>query len=382
MVQFWLDDFSSLFSLSNLNIIGNDTKTNKLNKILNLISIIIIILGLSLTILRKSPFYFGISIILLSFIILINSTVKLNNFVSTPVDLSLSNAFDTGTVLVKPVNGGNRLYLSFNLNLNKGDVIALQDIDKPTELENHVIADIKNTTDTGTPVLILLNDISGVYNPNKTKILKVSGISPNIVPPPDGNVSINNVGKDSSDPESMAIRNYPPFTLPNAGRYDWNLELSTMIPGEENTYKYQGQPFGPLKSRTSTVENPMGTVNITEYDNAPTFFGTVNVGDFTDGVSNNTIMTENQEATVSMRVDDLLFHKGNSQAQFSPMAADTIPNNQEAFAHFCYRSPTNLVNVKYGSIFVNDPEKFKLVTRLAKATGTEGGGAGGGGGRP
>jgi hypothetical protein len=75
-----------------------------------------------------------------------------------------------------------------------------------------------------------------------------------------------------------------------------------------------------------------------------------------------------------MRVQDLLFHKGNSQAQYTPMPVDTIPNDQEGFAHFCYRSPTNLVNPKYASVFVNDPKKFKLVSKLAKATGTENGG--------
>jgi hypothetical protein len=88
-------------------------------------------------------------------------------------------------------------------------------------------------------------------------------------------------------------------------------------------------------------------------------------------------MTTNQEATVSQRVDDLLFHKGNAQTRFTPMPVDTLPNNQEAFAHFCYRNPTNLVNAKYASIFVNDPEKYKLVSKLARATGTENGGGGG-----
>jgi len=33
-----------------------------------------------------------------------------------------------------------------------------------------------------------------------------------------------------------------------------------------------------------------------------------------------------------------------------------------------------LVNPKYASVFVNDPKKFKLVSKLAKATGTENGG--------
>jgi hypothetical protein len=42
-----------------------------------------------------------------------------------------------------------------------------------------------------------------------------------------------------------------------------------------------------------------------------------------------------------------------------------------------YRNPTNLINPKYGSIFVNDPAKLKLVMKLARATGTEGRGPGG-----
>jgi hypothetical protein len=155
-----------------------------------------------------------------------------------------------------------------------------------------------------------------------------------------------------------------------------------MVPGFEDTYPYQGQPNGSLKCRESTIDNPMGTINVTEYDAPPTMYGTCNVAEMTNGVLNDTLMTENQEATVSQRVDDLLFHKGNSQAMFSPVPIDTNPDNSIAFANFCYNSPTNLVNAKYASIFVNDPEKYKLVSKLAKATGTENGGGGGGGGRP
>jgi hypothetical protein len=33
-----------------------------------------------------------------------------------------------------------------------------------------------------------------------------------------------------------------------------------------------------------------------------------------------------------------------------------------------------LVNPKYASVFVNDPKKFKLVSKLAKAQGNENGG--------
>ena len=142
----------------------------------------------------------------------------------------------------------------------------------------------------------------------------------------------------------------------------------------DDTFKYQGPPYGDLNCRQSDTNNPMGTINVTEYDNYPTMYGTCNVGNTVDGKPNDKIMTENQEATVSQRVDDLLFHKGNSQASFTPMPVDTLPNNQEAFANFCYRSPTNLLNPKYGSIFVNDPEKLKLIMKLTKPTGTENGG--------
>jgi hypothetical protein len=132
------------------------------------------------------------------------------------------------------------------------------------------------------------------------------------------------------------------------------------------------------------MRNP--DINITEYDAPPTMYGTCNVGEtviMPDGreVSNDYLMTDNFEKTVSMRPDDLLFHKGNSQSRFGPMAVDTIPDNQTAFANFCYRSPTNLINPKYASIFVNDPDKYRLVAALAQATGTENGGGGGGGGR-
>jgi hypothetical protein len=147
-----------------------------------------------------------------------------------------------------------------------------------------------------------------------------------------------------------------------------------MIPGTNPTYDYQGQPYGSLKCRGSDINNPMGTINVTEYDSQPTMYGTCNVAETTNGKYNDTLMTENQEATLSQSVNDLLFHKGNSQMVFSPMPSDTLPNNQNAFANWCYNTPSNGVNVKYASVFVNDPDKYKVVAGLAKATGTENGG--------
>jgi hypothetical protein len=382
MIDFWLNDFTNLFSTENLKF-DNHTSSENYIKILNLVALLSIIIGLVLTVVTKKSLYFGLIIIVMSFTILIKSNITTTFFTATQVPSILTNSFDTGVYLVKSVNkGDNQLYVNASLPFNKGDVIALNN--GISNLETNIVSDIKYTTEDNTPVIILLSNIKNNYSKYSTKIMKVSDSSPSIVAPPDGNISIQNAGQNGmSDPQSMSVQNYPQFQLPNQNRNDWNLELSTMIPGQANTYEYQGQPYGNLKCRDSSVNNPMGTINITEYDNSPTMFGTCNVGGKDpSGILNDTKMTFNQEATVSQRVDDLLFHKGNSQTQYSPMPVDTLPNDQEGFAHFLYRSPTNLVNPKYASIFVNEPDKFKLVSRLAQATGTENGGGGGGGGRP
>ena len=392
--QFWLESFSELINTDNFNL-GNVHGYDKNIKILNLIAIFTITSCIFLAFKNKKSYYIPFIILILSITIFIKSNIlkMTSSFKSTfgetpdktvlsePINTQLTNAYNTGVYLVKAVTLGssgnglnNTLYVNQAVNFNKGDIIALSV--NGSIVETNIISDIQYTTDgANIPVLILLNPLKNNYSKYTTSIMKVSDSTPNIVLPPNANDSMKQNGY-VSDPMVMAVQNYPEYTLPNLDRYDWNLELSTyggLEPGKPPTYEYQGQPFGPLKCRTSTVDNPMGTLNVTEYDQPPTMFGTCNVGED----NNNEKMTTNQEATVSQRVDDLLFHKGNAQTRFTPMPVDTLPNNQEAFAHFCYRNPTNLVNAKYASIFVNDPEKYKLVSKLARATGTENGGGGG-----
>jgi hypothetical protein len=373
MVQFWLDNFTDLFSLENFDFLSKKDGSNNYIKVLNLVALLSIIVGLSLSIKTKKPLFFGISIIILSVTILIktNLVAKFSNIENIDV---LTNAFNLDILLTRPVEmNSSKLYLNNTFNLNKGDIIALETPGKP--IETHIIAGVETGITTEQYILTAENTVQSY--PIGTKIYKVSNVSPNIISPPDGNRSIRLAGARGmpSDPDSLAVRSFPnDYSLPDHSAYDWNLENSTLVAGTKPTYVYQGPEYGNLGRRNPRIQNPMGVVQIPDYDSDPTFFGTVNVGDFTDGVSNTTIMTDQQEATLSMRVQDLLFHKGNSQAQFTPMPVDTIPNNQEGFAHFCYRSPTNLVNPKYASVFVNDPKKFKLVSKLAKATGTENGG--------
>jgi hypothetical protein len=381
MTEFWLNDFMELFNTDNF-IFGS--KTDNYIKVLNVVALLSIVIGTVTIIITKQPFYFTIVVLVLSLTILLKSNISTTSMF-TPTDSilnsRLSNSYDTGVYLTKAVNIdqnglNNIIYVNTAFNFNKGDILAFSNAGRI--IETNIVSDIQYTIDTHSPVIILLNNMKNNYSKYTTKILKVSDSSPNIFSPPDGNESIGR-NNGTSDPMAMAVQNYPSFNLPNANRNDWNLELATMgVNGMPDSYVYQGQPYGNLKCRNSDTSNPMGVIQVPEYDAAPTMYGTCNVGELApNGTLNNNFMTTNQEATVSQRVDDLLFHKGNAQSRFAPMPIDTLPNDQEAFGHFCYRNPTNLVNVKYGSVFMNDPEKFKLVTQLARASGTENGGGGG-----
>jgi hypothetical protein len=365
--KFWLDSFPELINTENFKI----NEGQKEIKLLNLAASFSIILG--------GIYYKKTNnkmIIIIALLVIYLTTLLRPKGVKSSFTEVLSNSYDTGVYLVKAANGNNvsglnnMLYVNNALNFNKGDIIALSNGNGIQE--TNIIASVNYTTTDNIPVLILLNPLKNNYSKYSTKILKVADSTPNIITPTDPNFSIQQ--GSGVDPMDMALQNYPKFTLPNLDRNDWNLENSTIVPGSPNMYQYQGQPYGNLKCRQSTEHNPMGTINVTEYSAPPTMYGTCNVQEN----NNDTLMTRNQEATVSQRVDDLLFHKGNAQAQFSPMPSDTLPNDQEAFANWLYRSPTNLVNVKYASVFVNEPEKFKLVSKLARATGTEGRGPGGG----
>ncbi len=377
---FWLDSLPELINIENFKMTGDPTQ--KKVKLLNLVAVFSIIFGAIYYKKTKNKSVLLISLLVLGLTIVLKPNVSsfsnLSNFRSSKSNFAevLSNSYDTGVYLVRAAGGNNpsglnnMLYVSNALNFNKGDIIALSNGNDIKE--TNIIADVNYTTNDHTPVLSLLNPLKNTYSKYSTKILKVADSTPNIITPTDPNMSIQQ--GSGVDPMEMAVQNYPPFKLPNLDRNDWNLENSTIVPGSPNMYTYQGQPYGDLKCRKSNEHNPMGTINVTEYSAAPTMYGTCNVQED----DNDNLMTRNQEATVSQRVDDLLFHKGNAQAQFSPVPGDTLPNDQEALANWLYRSPTNLVNAKYASIFVNDPEKFKLVSKLARATGTEGRGPGGG----
>lgn len=368
MIQFWLDNFMELFNPSNLSF-DNKISDNYI-KSLNIVALISIIIGTALIIMTKKPIYFGLIVIVLSLTIYIKSNINHSSFTSTNKKYAFE--FDTGASIVRNIiKGDNQVYVDRAINFNQGDIIYFKN---DNISETNIVSEIKYTMDKNAPVLVFLNNFKNDYDMYTTILAKVSDSSPNIISPPDGNRSINQVGDNTADPYKMVLDRYPKH-VSDPNRSDMNLELATLV--GENNYNYQGPPYGSLECRNSSLKNPMGSINVSEYDEKPSMYGTCNVGQYNNNKTNDYIMTNNQEATVSQGINDLLFHKGNSQNQFTPVSVDTLPNDQEAFAHFCYRSPTNLINPKYASIFVNEPEKYKLVSRLARATGTENGGAGG-----
>lgn len=363
-MNFWLNNPAVLISPDNF------VRTDK-TKLLNIIALISIIIGILLSIKFKKPVYYGFTIFIMSLTVFFN-TEGFAAIVPDKTAPALNTVTVTGIQLKKAfVKGGansknNQITVNNASNISKGSVIGITNIlDKENKnYESHVVSSIIESPIDGNTVIVLMNDIEKNY-PIGSKILKISDITPEVIPQVDPLKSIKSADdSSSSDPVVIALDRVKNQRI-NSGPQDYNLELSN-----QGDYTFQGPPYGNLECRNPSTNNPMGSINVTEYDEEPTMYGTCN----TQYRDTGNIMTNTFESGVSQRIDDLLFHKGNSQNVFTPVAVDTIPNDQTAFGNFCYRSPTNLLNPKYGSIFVNDPEKLKLIAKLTKATGTENGG--------
>jgi hypothetical protein len=242
-------------------------------------------------------------------------------------------------LLTKDSNNDSVLFVNDSTSFKPGNVIQISD-------EKNIVQDINYESN----YLILNSKLNGNYKAGIPIKIVFNGVP--------------NVNTLENKPGTNQVSMFTIPELPNQ-KEDVNYEMSTL---PMNTYEYQGPPMGPLECRKSTIQNPAGTINVTEYDSPPRLYGTcINTPD-------NDIVN-NIESTVSQRVDDLLFHKGNSQNRFTPVSIDTLPNNQESFANWCYGG--NTINPKYASVFVNEPAKFKEVIKVSNPTGTENGGGGG-----
>jgi len=416
MVNFWLDDFSSIIDFDNFKYQNDECDNNV--KILNLISLLVVILCLSITIKTKKSFYFGLCIIILSIIIIYyynnikdNMNKSKSTFISSsgpsgpsgpsapfgPSGPSSTSApfgpsgqsgpsgnyikttdeivkeevskvplYKNGIELLENVVDSNKngeftkLLVNSTVNIYSGDIIKIQD--KFTETINEINI-VSNAYISGSDNIILLrNQLRYNYIKKQTIINVIKSTKAQILSQPNPELSIQNSNNTGSDIDSILKSKEPT----DFNRKDYNYSPYN------SKYQLQGPPYGDLRCRESSLNNPMGVININEFNEKPTMFGTCNSNLDRDK------MTSNYESGISKRINDILYHHSNSQNMFSPMAVDTIPNQQDAFAYFCYQSPTNLINPKYLSVFTHEPEKFKMLAQLANATGTENGGGGGG----
>ena len=404
MVKFWLDDFQELLNLDNF-------KFSDTTSLFNVISIIVIIFSIYLTLKRKDIYCFGVGIIILNILIILNINItKMKSGFSNIEGVSggngemyypysgisgssgntggaLSTTQVTGNlarellnpqpptfnsdkmtlirnVVESPPGSGvyNKLIVNSFSNVYPGDIIRILDNLSPGMSETNIV-DSANTTDNLNYITVKKN-LSYQYQANQTTIYVVKSVEPQITVPPDPLLSIQTDQKNKIDLDLNVSLGKKNTLGRDFDRKDYNLSIWN------KNYQFQGPPNGPLTCRFPSKNNPMGVINIEEYNESPVMYGSCNISNKDVRESMDSFVEEN----VSQRISDILFHKGNSQNRFMPMPVDTLPDRQDQFAHFCYTNPTNLINPKYASIFVNDPDKFKLVTRLANATGTENGG--------
>jgi hypothetical protein len=355
MADFWLNKPTELVNVDNFNF-----KENKKIKILNVLTLLSLVLGIILVLKTRNKNYFVFSCIVVILIIFYYKNTS--TFSSETKSLN----FELKIVLLKSVSEtnadnpkNNKIFVSNNDGLKEGDVIVLQD--SVGNSQTNIISDVIVSPESSLMVLFRY-PITFNFQPNMTKFFKVGSANPQILSPPEGNISIGKNDEPREQPSSYLN------TMSTTDRHDFNLEQSTYF--QDGYPGAQGPPDGPLKCRQPTVDNPMGVLNLDDYGKKPTMFGTCKA----DNPETIKAMETTVEYNIPQRVNDILFHKGNSQQRFTPMPVDTLPNQQDQFAFFLYQNPTNLVNPKYASIFVNDPEKYKLVAKLAKATGTENGG--------
>jgi len=342
MVKFWLNNLPDLFSLENVQ--GNINQI----KILNVISLVLILFFIKMYMSTKENKYL-ISLGLSLTVIAIIYYKKLIRYKVNNVNNNV-NKVNESSYITSDAYSGNSIIKVNSPAFKQGDIVTMNET-------NHVVNKVIHDSSGGGYFLQLSSNLKQNY-PAGTN---VKNFNEN-----ESELPSSFTGVDSDYFEEQFINGQ---SIPNRfnQREDRDYE-----PARTNTmYRFQGPPNGPLRCRQSTESNPAGTIDIDEYDAPPRMYGTC---------VNDTETVNNNESMVSQRVNDLLFHKGNSQMTYLPVPGDTIPSNQEAFANWCYSA--DKLNPKYASIFVNDPDKFKMVSANAQATGTENGGGGGGGGRP
>ena len=273
-----------------------------------------------------------------------------------------ARGINSETKLATPVTKGGFYCQLFNRGkLTPGQIVRLENPNLGLSQANE-INDIQNTASEIPWLVFFERPWQYDFPVEGTKIVILTGVEPIVEKEVDPELNIDKIPLEPPVSDINLMSNYGPIPLDSTEgqRLDiiWGDKMDP-----------QGPP-GPLKCRGPTPQNPMGTLLPTDYGKAPTFYGTCNYG----SPMINEKMDKDFEDGVIQDEKGKLFHKNNAQSRFTPQPGDSLPNSQNQFAQFCYNIPTNYVNPKYVSVWANDPDKFKFMSGLAQATGTENGG--------
>ena len=98
------------------------------------------------------------------------------------------------------------------------------------------------------------------------------------------------------------------------------------------------------KCKNSILKNPHMNVLISDYHDEPKRDSACDPND--ENIKEN--INEYHNENLYKNIDDL-YDKKNSQRQFYTMPVTTIPNDQQAFAEWCYKPPPS-GNCKYNGV--------------------------------
>jgi len=106
---------------------------------------------------------------------------------------------------------------------------------------------------------------------------------------------------------------------------------------------------GTKPCRPATKDNPFGNPNITDFGVSQKYSGICQDKD------SETVQNEVLNDGIFMNSNDYVWRR-NQQSRWNSVAGGTVPNDQTAFANWCFNDHNNC---KAGSIFMKNPELAK-----------------------
>lgn len=106
---------------------------------------------------------------------------------------------------------------------------------------------------------------------------------------------------------------------------------------------------GTKPCRPATKDNPLGNPNITDFGVSQKYSG------ICQDKNSETVQNEVLNDGIFMNSNDYVWRR-NQQSRWNSVAGGTVPNDQTAFANWCFNDHNNC---KAGSVFMKNPELAK-----------------------